>query len=128
MKFLIQVILTSLISYLLQPILPSWIVVIIAAIVVFVIPSTPILAFVGGFIAISVLWMIKAAHIDVQTLSTLSTKIASLLGIKRPISLILLTGLVGGTQGGLGAASGQHILHLLQWLIKKKRGDFYKPS
>jgi hypothetical protein len=127
MKFLIQVILTSLISYLLQPVLPSWIVVIIAAIIVFIIPSTPILAFVGGFIAISVLWMIKAAHIDVQTLSILSVKIASLLGIKKPIFLILLTGLVGGIQGGLGAASGQHILHLLRF-IKKTRGDFYKPS
>jgi hypothetical protein len=127
MRFLIQVILTSLFSYLLQPVLPPWIVVFIAAMVVLITPTTPSLAFLGGFVGISVLWMVKAAHIDVHTHSILSTKVASLLGVKKPILLLLLTGLVGGILGGLGAACGQHILFILR-SIKKGRNDFYKAS
>jgi hypothetical protein len=47
--------------------------------------------------------------IDVRTNSILSTKIAPLLGFQSATLLILLTGLVGGLVGGLGALSGQQI-------------------
>ena len=122
MRFIFQVILTSLISYILQQFMPCWIVVLVAAIVALFIPSNPAAAFLGGFAAISLLWMAKATMIDVYTNSILSAKVAALIGIKSSIMLILLTGLLGGLLGGLGATSGQHLLRM----IKKDRGDFYR--
>ena len=67
----------------------------------------------GGFTAISLLWMIVATLIDVRTNAILSTKIAPLLGFQSSTLLILLTGLVGGMVGGLGALSGQQLRALL---------------
>ncbi|OJW66627.1 MAG: hypothetical protein BGO68_01600 [Candidatus Amoebophilus sp. 36-38] len=122
MRFIFQVILTSLISYILQQFMPSWIVVFVAAIVALFVQSNPAAAFLGGFAAISLLWMCKATIIDVYTNSILSVKVAAILGMKSSIMLILLTGILGGLLGGLGAASGQHLLRI----IKKDRGDFYR--
>lgn len=122
MRFLIQVILTSLFSYILQQFMSPWIVVFVAGLVALVIQSSPTSAFLGGFISISLLWMLKATVIDVYTDSILSVKVAALMGLKSSIALILLTGIVGGILGGFGAASGQHLIRVL----KRNRGDFYR--
>lgn len=66
-------------------------------------------SFMSGFTAISLLWMLKAAIIDVQTNSILSIKIAPIFHLSHPTSLVLLTGLVGGMVGGLSAWSGHHL-------------------
>src|SRR5689334_15688522 len=115
MRFIIQVILTSTFSYFLQQVMPPWVVVLVAAFVSLLLPNTLLIAFWGGFVALSLLWMIKATVIDVYTHSVLSSKIAPLLGLKSPIVLIVLTGLTGGMLGGLGAVCGQHLL----WLSRR---------
>jgi hypothetical protein len=109
MKFMIQVVLTILLSYMAEQYLPWWTISICAAAVAMGLPLNRITAFLGGFTAISLLWMIVATLIDVRTNSILSTKIAPLLGFQSATLLILLTGLVGGLVGGLGALSGQQI-------------------
>jgi len=113
MKFLIQVVLTILLSYIAEQFLPWWTIGICAAIVAMGLTLNKITAFLGGFTAISLLWMIVATLIDVRTNAILSTKIAPLLGFQSATLLILLTGLVGGIVGGLGALSGQQVRTLL---------------
>jgi hypothetical protein len=113
MKFLIQIILTVFLSYMAEQCLPWWTIGICAALVAVGLTLSNITAFLGGFTAISLLWMILATLIDVRTNAILSTKIAPLLGFKSGTLLILLTGLVGGIVGGLGALSGQQVRKLL---------------
>jgi len=122
MRFLLQVMLTSLVCYILQQLVAPWTVVLIAAIISMLTQTKTSSAFLGGFAAISLLWMVKATIIDVYTNSVLSAKVSALLGLKSTILLILLTGLIGGLLGGLGAASGQQILKI----FKRKKGDFYR--
>lgn len=113
MKFLIQVVLTALLSYVAAQFLPWWSLGICAAVVAMSLSLTKITAFLGGFTSISLLWMCAATLIDVNTDAILSTKTAPLLGLPNPTLLILLTGLVGGIVGGLNALSGQQIRTLL---------------
>lgn len=113
MKFLTQVALTALLSYITAQFLPWWSLVICAAIVAMGLDRSSAIAFLGGFVAINLLWMLAATLIDVNTEAILSTKIAPLLGFQSPILLVLWTGLLGGIMGGLGALSGQQIRTLL---------------
>ncbi len=109
MKFLIQVALTALLSYITAQFLPWWSLVICAAIAAMGLDLSKAAAFLGGFVAISLLWMLVATFIEAKTNAILSSKIAPLLGFQSSISLILFTGLLGGIVGGLGALSGQQI-------------------
>ena len=113
MKFLIQVGLTILISYVAAQFLPWWTIAICAAIVAVGLPLNGVTAYLGGFTAISLLWMATATLIDVRTNAILSAKVAPLLGFQSTTLLIVLTGLVGGMVGGLGALSGQKLRALL---------------
>lgn len=113
MKFLIQISLTVSLSYIAEQYLPWWTVGICAAAVAMGLPLNKFAAFLGGFTAISLLWMIAATVIDVRTNAILSAKIAPLLGFQSSITLILLTGWVGGMVGGMSALSGQQLRILL---------------
>ena len=110
---MIQVVLTVLLSYVAEQFLPWWTIGICAAIIAMCLTLNRIAAFLGGFTAISLLWMIVATSIDVRTNAILSTKIAPLLGFQSSTLLILLTGLVGGMVGGFWALSGQQLRALL---------------
>ena len=113
MRFLIQVALTTLLSSITAQVLPWWSLVICAALVALGLDLNKRPAFWGGFVAISLLWIRTATWIDTKTNAILSSKIAPLLGLQHPIMLILLTGLLGGLMGGLGALRGQQIRALL---------------
>lgn len=122
MQFLVQVFFTSLLSYIFQQFFTAWVVVPIALLVSFVIAPNKLFAkFLGGFTAISLLWMVQATLIDIFTKAILSTKIAAMLGLKSVMILILVTGFVGGILGGLGAASGQCLRDLLFFKKHKKQ-------
>lgn len=123
MKFLFQTILTALLSYAAEHFFPWWSVVICALVVAIGFDLNKITAFLGGFVAVSLLWMLVATIIDVKTNAILSNKIALLLGLQSTTSLILLTGMIGGIVGGLGALSGQQIRTLLK---KEEQERVYK--
>ena len=113
MRFIIQVVLTCLLGYVAEQFLPWWVISFCAFTVAIGLSMNSVSAFLGGFTANSLLWMIVATTIDVRTSSIISTKIAPLLGFQSSTLLILLTGLVGGTVGGMGALSGQQLRTLL---------------
>ena len=121
MRFLLQIVCTALLSYLAEQWLPWWTIVLCAAAVAMGLPTTRWAAFSGGFAAISLLWMLTATLIDVKNQGILAIKVAPLFGLQSPAVLILLTGLVGGLAGGLGALSGQQ-LHALMTYQEKDTG------
>jgi len=122
MQFLIQVFFTGLLSYILQHFFTAWVVVPVAIFIAFIMTNgTPFAKFLGGFAAINLLWMGKATIIDIYTKAILSTKIAAMLGLKSVVVLILLTGLVGGMLGGLGAATGQCLRNIFFTKPHKKQ-------
>lgn len=112
MRFVLHIGLTALLICIVQRWLPAWSVVICAGVVAMGMASTYTHAFLGGFTGVSLVWMTASAVIDVRTHSILSAKIAPLLGLSSPILLVLLTGLIGGVLGGLGAISGHQIRQL----------------
>jgi len=119
MKFLLQFFLTAGTSYVAELLLPWWSIAIIAFLIGLVLKNRAFLSFLGGFTAISSLWMIVAAIIDVKTESILSTKIAPIFHLSHPILLILLTGFIGGLVGGISALAGTQLSKL--WIPKKGR-------
>lgn len=122
MQFLIQVLLTGGCSYILQQFFTAWVVMPAAMMVSLVMSNSSFFSkFLGGFAAISLLWMGYATIIDISTNAILSTKLAAWLGMNNVGILILVTGLVGGLLGGLGAASGQCIRNLFFTKQHKKR-------
>jgi hypothetical protein len=122
MRFILQVLITALLCYFIELSLPSWAIVVCIAMVAILVHNHAAASFFSGFVAISLLWMLKAAMIDVYTNSIISTKIIPLLGFQRPIILILLTGLVGGLLGGFCSLIGQQIYKILQ----KKPDNIYR--
>jgi hypothetical protein len=121
MKFIIQVVVIALSSYVAEQFFPWWCVVICAFLTTLLTPTDNLTAFLSGFAAISFLWMLVAAIIDVKTKALLSSKITPFFGLQSPIIMILLTGLVGGIAGGLGALSGHQFRVLL---FRKKRSKY----
>ena len=74
MKFIIQVVVIALSSYVAEQFFPWWCVVICAFLTTLLIQTDNLTAFVSGFAAISFLWMLVAAIIDVKTTALLSFK------------------------------------------------------
>ena len=109
MRFIIPVALIALSSYVAEQFFPWWSVVICAFFTTLLIQTDHLTAFMSGFTGVSFLWMLIAAIIDVKTNAILSSKIMLLFGLKSPIIMILLTGLMGGVAGGLGALTGHNL-------------------
>jgi hypothetical protein len=102
MKFIIQVLVTAAMCFLLQTFLPWWSMAIGSFVVAYFIGNKGFVSFSAGLIGVSLLWVGVALYIDVSTHSILTEKINKLL----PLNAFLLTGLVGGLVGGFAALSG----------------------
>jgi hypothetical protein len=107
MKTILQIIFTTLLSYIIQKFLPWWSVTICAGIIALFNSNTRFAAFWGGFVGVSLLWMGYATYIDIESHSILSQKVLSLFYVKSVSALIILTGCIGGIVGGMGALCGQ---------------------
>lgn len=102
MKFIIQVIATSVVCFMLQSFLPWWTMGIGAFVVAYFVGNKSFYSFLAGLIGVGTLWLAMAMYIDYSTHSILTEKINKLL----PLNAFLLTTLVGGLVGGLNALSG----------------------
>lgn len=60
----------------------------------------------GGFLGAGLLWGIYAAYLNHLNQGILATKMGQLFGNLPPVALILVTALVGGIYGGMGAFTG----------------------
>jgi hypothetical protein len=102
MKFLIQIIATIIICFLLQTFLPWWTLTIGALGVAFAVGNKAWISFVAGFIGVGILWFGMAYYIDQTTHSILTEKVNKLL----PLNSLVLTTLIGGLVGGFAALTG----------------------
>lgn len=112
MKFIVTIALTALLSFAigLFQIFPWWSFVACALIVAVAIPQKPWKAFVSGFTALFILWIVLACLADIPNEHLLSKKVAEIIPLGGSyIALILVTGLVGGLVAGLGALTGSYI-------------------
>ncbi|MFK8006676.1 MAG: hypothetical protein AB8H03_09905 [Saprospiraceae bacterium] len=81
---------------------PWWSIVIVAAIVGGIFNEHAGKSFVFGFIGVFFLWGIAAFQIDAGNESILSTRMAEIFGA----NMIIVTALLGGILGGMGALTG----------------------
>jgi hypothetical protein len=114
MKFIIQTIAILILAFALELFLPWWSIAIAAFIMGYGLTSGG--NFFAGFIAIAVLWSVKALVIDANAAVPLAEKVAAILTVSKP-ALIAVTALLGGLVGGFAALSGS--------LLKPKKSKYY---
>ena len=117
MKFIAQLILIVLFTYLGQFFLPWWGLFITAGIAGAIMPTKGFSTFLAGFIAIAGLWFLQIYLIDVANESLLSTKVAAIFTLSSAMQLMLVSSLIGGICGGFAALSGK----LFASIFKKER-------
>jgi predicted membrane-bound dolichyl-phosphate-mannose-protein mannosyltransferase len=102
MKFITQLIVTSVVCFILQSFLPWWTIAVGAFTVAYLLGNKGFSSFAAGFIGVAILWIGMAFYIDVLTHSILTEKINRLL----PINAFVATLLVGGLVGGFASLTG----------------------
>lgn len=109
MKLAIKIVFIAVVAYLLQWYLPWWSVVIAGFIISLILSSNGLVSFLSGFLGVGIYWFILAYMIDSNTNSILTERVASLFSLPDSFLLILVTAVIGGLAGGLGALSGGHL-------------------
>lgn len=110
MRFLLSILLTAVLAFLIGMWLPWWSIAIIAFLVALLIPQQLSFAFLSGFLGIFILWAVIATWIDIKNKSILSHKISELMKLGgSSFLLILVTALIGGLVGGFAAMAGSSL-------------------
>lgn len=108
MKLIIQIGAIALITYLLMQVFPWWTIVIVPFLVSLAANEKGGRSFLAGFTGIFLLWFVHTWVISMQSGSLMTQKIAALFGLPNTFLLMIITALIGGLCGGLGAWSGFH--------------------
>lgn len=107
MKFIVSVLVTALLAFAMGLYFYWWTIVVASFIVAVLIYQSPGRSFLAGFLAISLLWGGLSWAIDTANHSILAPRVANLFPLGGSVwLLILVTALLGGLAGGLGALSG----------------------
>ena len=123
MKFLIQVVLIAILTWLAQLIGPWWVVFIAAALGGMIIKNKGVVSFFAGFLGVALLWYAQALFIDIANESILSSRVAQLFSMNSSMLLILVTSLIGGICGGFGSLTGNQFVKIFE--KKKERHTVY---
>jgi hypothetical protein len=103
MKFLIQFVIIFLLAYLLELFLP-WYSIAIAAFIGGLINSR--FNFFAGFLAIALLWTVKAGLVEAASSSDLAERVALIFPVKQKAMLYIVMSVLGGLIGGFAAMAG----------------------
>lgn len=122
MIFIFRLILISTLTYLFGLITPWWSVMLAAAIIAFLMPGNNFNTFLSGFMGAGLIWMVLAWKVDIETNSIMSNKMIELLPIDDINMLIIVTAIIGGLAGALGAFTGNSFRQIF---VKKKEKSFY---
>lgn len=104
MVFLVIIIL----SFLLQMVLPWWIVIIISFAICGIIGKTGKISFWQPFIAILALWIGMALFKSLPNHNILATRVAEMLGVKLWPIVLAASGILGGLVAGISGYCGYH--------------------
>jgi len=97
---------TLIAGYIGHQFLPWWSIAAIAALLSFIFHVKVKLSFWAGFLAAALLWGGYAAVIDAANEGILSARIGNLFGGVSGFMLLVMTGIIGGIFGGMGALTG----------------------
>jgi len=104
MRLIIQVLVIVVLGFFMELLLPWWSVAIAAFIGGLLVTTR--LNFLAGFLAIGILWFVKALINDLVTDSDLTDRVAAIFMLHSKVLLLLVTLLLGGLVGGFAAMSG----------------------
>ena len=104
MKIVYQFLFIVILSYILELFMPWWSIAIAAFAGGLILRSQ--VNFLTGFIAIALLWIIKAALIDHASASPLADKVAAIFTLPNKFLLMTLMATIGGLVGGFSCLSG----------------------
>jgi hypothetical protein len=103
MKFIIQLVVIFTLAYILELFLP-WYSIAIAAFIGGLINSR--FNFFAGFLAIALLWTIKAGLVESASSSDLANRVALIFPVKTKALLYIVMAVLGGLVGGFAAIGG----------------------
>ncbi len=112
-KFIIKIVFTAVVAFLLQIYLPWWSVVIAGFAISFILSSGGMSSFFAGFLGVGLLWFTLALFIDNANDGILSNKVAQIFTLPNSFLLILITAIIGGLTAGFGALSGSYLRDLV---------------
>ncbi|MGC1244208.1 MAG: hypothetical protein WA874_21635 [Chryseosolibacter sp.] len=104
MRFAVQILVIVVLGFFLELFLPWWSVA-IAAFCGGVLISTR-MNFLGGFVAVGLLWLGKALITDLSTDSDLADRVAVIFMLHSKTLLLLITVVLGGIVGGFATMTG----------------------
>lgn len=102
MKFVLQLVVTLLLSLLVQTFLPWWTMTLVAFVAGYYFNLNGFLSFLAGFLGVGLLWLLRALYMDHATQAILSEKVNNLM----PLNVLVMMVLVGGLVGGFAALTG----------------------
>jgi hypothetical protein len=105
MKFFVSILLTALVAFACGLYFPWWSIAIASFIVAMLVVQRPLWSFLAGFIAVFVLWLLLVLQINAANDGILAHRIGLIIGVGEP-ALMMITALIGGIVGGLGALTG----------------------
>lgn len=113
MKFITQVFVIAIFALILEMALPWWGIFIAALIGGFAVSQKDGMVFIAGFLGIGLLWLLQIYLIDADNASILSNKVAQIFGLSSGFMMILLSAVIGGLCGGIGAMLGKSLRALV---------------
>ncbi|MEP0369342.1 MAG: hypothetical protein ABJN36_02275 [Cyclobacteriaceae bacterium] len=122
MKFLARLILISIFTYGLSLYAPWWILFVVTFGVCFGIHGSSINTFIGGFLGVGLVWLVTAWILDYQSNAAFTDKMVQLFPVEDGILLVILSGIIGGVCGGLGALTGNSFKQLF---VKQRKKSIY---
>lgn len=95
-------------SFLLQLVLPWWVVIIVSFATCGIIGKTGKISFWQPFLAVSLLWIGMALFKSLPNNNVLATRVAEMLGLQYWPVLVLAMGIVSGLTAGISGLCGYH--------------------
>ena len=104
---LLQFGLTVGLTWLLQLLLPWWILVVVALVIAAILQPRPVLSFAVGLLATAGVWLFVAFFLTrTEAQRILPAQMGEILGGLSYMNLLVATATLGGLMGGLGALTG----------------------
>ncbi len=115
MRFLVAVIFTAILAFIVGLWLDWWSIALAAFIVGLMVFQSAGKAFAGGFLGVFIFWGALSWWIDSENKGILAKKIAAILPLSgNPVLLILVTALLGALVAGVAAISGSFLRSALR--------------
>lgn len=112
-KILIKIILIAVMAFAFQLNAAWWSVAVAGFLISFIVSSNGISSFLSGFLGVGFLWFVMALYHDGSGNALLTARVADIFSLPNTGLLMLITSIIGGLVGGLGALTGSFARELV---------------